>query len=686
MSIALTLPLLVELDKRMETEPLSLRKIDLYAAEYGCRNIENPEERECAAFLLFVLSWRTGFGQLSLNTEDIESVRTQLGIARKSLVKNDWLGYLKSVAWTDELHADDLSDSPEAGGVIADGHCSDNHLVLVGNELILKRYWRVQSNVDDWLASRAKLEVIGNEQLTPIKAVHRYCFPAGEGDDGDLEQDKNRDRDREGTQELDWQAMAAAQALLSSVTLVSGGPGTGKTTTAARLLFCLIAQWRIQRGYTSTSEPWPRIALLAPTGKAAARLNHAIRYECRRLEQACPATLDYMRACSQALPEHGSTLHRFLGSRGPQGVVMSQTDYHAVVVPRISDSEEPADLIVVDEASMIDLALMEQLTLHIPQSSKVVFLGDHYQLPSVEVGAVFAHWVSRYQSRPQHTQALELLSSFTRAGLPATMYASEVSKEPKDNDNRTYNPLCQLRKTYRFTGSLADIATIIRQKSADEFVGFFKDKVETEPDHSVYWHNLSGSEAWTPELLETLMSGYRDYFTSLDKHDSPAALAEAFSRFQILCCGMNGPMGVLALNAAIEAFFGRDDTWYHGKAVLVTRNDFQLGIFNGDIGFAVASDGSSHDKFGNGNFDLVFPDREGEAFRVPVSRVQHWLPAYAMTVHKSQGSEYQDVSVLLAESMQELLSRPLLYTALTRARERCSIWASQEAIARVFSR
>ena len=421
-------------------------------------------------------------------------------------------------------------------------------------------------------------------------------------------------------QQPDWQRLAAAQAVRRKLAVISGGPGTGKTTTVVRLLAALLEQPGGER---------LAIGLAAPTGKAAARMAEAIRN--------AKAELPVSDAVKAALPDEARTLHRLLGSRGDS----PQVRHHAA-------NPLALDVLVVDEASMVDLALMAKLLDALPPTARLILLGDKDQLCAVEAGAVFAELC---EGRGFDTQAAADLQRITGQPVPVSEPTSQLG-----------DAVVLLTHSHRFAGD-SGIGELARRINGGDVSGTLNLLKEDRSD--LAWN----AEPTPAELLERLDKGYAPYITAAKSAD-PAAAFAAFNAFRTLCAQREGTWGVAGINEALEARIKRRsqvpsrERWYVGRPVMVRQNDYALGLFNGDIGICL------HSEYG---LRVFFEGEDGFRPFAPARLPSH-DSAFAMTVHKSQGSEFADVLLVLPEQPSPLLSRSLFYTGITRAKQKVEIW------------
>ena len=513
--------------------------------------------------------------------------------------------------------------------------------------LYLRRYWFYEERVGQNLLQRAQSALPVPEALARdwLDRFFGQQTPSGVAPED----------------QTDWQKLACAVALRANLAVITGGPGTGKTYTAARLLALLLA---LHEG------PSPlRVALAAPTGKAAARLKQSIDGSLQALQPmatgAGKGDLDLDALVQRIGPAR--TLHSLLGAR-PDTRGFKHHAGHLLDL----------DVLIVDEASMVHLEMMDALLQALPPKARLVLLGDKDQLASVEAGAVLGD-VCRDAAQGAYQAETLRYAQVVAGQVVAPCFAAKALQAVSALSQQTV----MLRKSRRFDGPIGQLALAVNAGDAAQVA-----KVLALPA-GPQGQALRALHADTPERVCELALGqlqangqdpaprasYIDYLQHMralpPQGDVPAHAAwvmqvlQRFDRFRILCAVHRGDWGTTALNAAVQKALAQagwlkpQGEWYAGRPVMVTRNDAPLGVFNGDVGVVLPS--------AQGVLKAWF--LEGEQLRsVSVARLAHAETAFVMTVHKSQGSEFEHTALVLPPGARDVLSRELVYTGITRAK------------------
>ncbi|MCP4678151.1 MAG: exodeoxyribonuclease V subunit alpha [Deltaproteobacteria bacterium] len=401
----------------------------------------------------------------------------------------------------------------------------------------------------------------------------------------------------------------------SKLAIISGGPGTGKTSTVVRILAALIEQSR-------PDHPLPRVLMMAPTGKAAARLAESIR---NAKAATGPGALTCAQQIKEDIPEEATTIHRALGFRPDRPTRFRH------------DRENPlsADMVVVDEASMIDLALLTKLLDAVPANARLVLLGDRDQIASVEAGAVFG--------------------DICEAG-------------PKEN-------IVHLTHSYRFETSsgIGNLAQAINTGGVDDALLSLTQGTLEGVDFIEIQNRVEVRRTIEPFVLENYVPCF--------EAGTPSERLGLFNNFRILCAHREGLFGAAGLNRLVEEILREADylppfaNWYDGRPILITHNDHQLGLFNGDTGLVCRAGPGSRE------LTAAFDVGADGPRTISLSRLPSCETAFAMTVHKSQGSEFDHVAVVLPENPSPVITRELLYTAVTRAKKHVTLIGPRHVIA-----
>lgn len=444
--------------------------------------------------------------------------------------------------------------------------------------------------------------------------------------------------------EINWQRIAAFAALKNRFCVISGGPGTGKTTAVVKIL-CLVQELE----YTHKK----RIAIATPTGKAAARLQEIIKYSRETID--CPETI------KESIPEKALTIHRLLRSI-PNSPYFKYTRGNPL----------PVDVLIVDEASMVDMALMAKLVLALPRHAKLILLGDKDQLASVEAGAALGDICN--------TAVIDNFSKeFSQTLRDATGYNVKAS-EGANNKSTFSDSIIQLKKNYRFglQSGIYRLSMAVNNGDGDEALRLLK----SEKFDDISWQKLPEPNALGKTMKKHSMEGYSSYLRSEDTLNA----LHMFDNFRILCALRNGYYGVRPINVLVEKALEEqghirlNDRWYARRPIMITRNDYSLRLFNGDIGIILP------DPDKNGELRAFFQGEDGVLKKFFHLSLPEHETVFAMTVHKSQGSEFERVLLILPDIESPVLTRELIYTAVTRAKKGIEIWGNENVFRSAVSR
>jgi exodeoxyribonuclease V alpha subunit len=502
-------------------------------------------------------------------------------------------------------------------------------LVLTPERLYLRRYWQMEQGVTAHL--RQRLSVHAALDTGAVRTQLTRIFP------------------QPVSTEFDWQKFACANALRSHLSLITGGPGTGKTYTAARLLSLL---HRVHTG----AQPL-RVGLGAPTGKAAARLKQSI--------DAAFAALPAPQPPSPA----ARTLHAWLGARP-----------HTRQFVHRRSNPLPLDVFVIDEVSMLHLEMLHSVLEALAPHTRLILMGDPDQLTSVEAGAVLGDLAQAARKHRYTSTTAAYALATTGQTLPADACDSLDSLEVPDQALSQH--AVQLQRSHRFCGPIGQLALAVNQGNAVTAQTLLQTLPNKSPHDPLHWVKGSSNDPGCLARLASLaLQGYRAYTSTVQQGPINFAnhaawvqsVLTAFDQFRILCAVREGPLGVAGLNSTIEnALLAQgllrcsSTSSIEGRPVLVTRNDADLGVFNGDIGIALRSSAAK-----NAPLRIYFPLAQdaSPAHSISPHRLPDVQAAYAMTVHKSQGSEFEHTVLVLPSTSLELVTRELLYTGITRAKK-----------------
>lgn len=537
-------------------------------------------------------------------------------------------------------------------------------LVLRGSQLYLRRYWRYERQVEAAITARLRQAPLSID-AAPMRLL-RTTLDALFAPGALL---KRGDTASVAAAPIDWQKVACALAARSAFTVITGGPGTGKTTTVIRVLALL------QRLALAAPGGRPaRIRMAAPTGKAAARLQASVTQALHALPAFVHDTMYEDQPLRAFLPAEVTTLHRLLGAL-PDTRAFRHDARHPL----------PLDVLVVDEASMVDLDTMAAVMAALPPGARLMLLGDKDQLASVEAGSVLGQLCARAAEGHYRHDTAAWVEAATGERLPdAQRDAAGMALDQH---------VVMLRESRRFDAD-SGIGQLARAVNAGDGARM-RACLEAGDDAVAHWVAAALDEAsvtacWlgSPEA-NAAWPGVRAYLHALHAERPDAAADQAMwdqwamqvlrarERFQLLCPLRGGAFGVLAVNQHIErvlatqGLIARDAPWYEGRPVLVTRNDYGVGLMNGDMGVALRVP-VLEPRTGERRLALRAAfwrtDASGGVRWISPMRLQAIETVYAMTVHKSQGSEFDHVAMLLPPTSSPLLTRELVYTGMTRAR------------------
>lgn len=508
-------------------------------------------------------------------------------------------------------------DQLKINELVSDG-TEKQPMILQKDRLYFERFFFYESKIVEWIIQRSANENSSLEsELEKHAGFIQSLFPQSVSEASP-----------------DWQMIACISALLNSFTIITGGPGTGKTTTVAKILSALY-----------TINPSLKVALAAPTGKAAARMDESLK------AAAANGHEQFIEKFNELQP---FTLHRLLESRR-----------HSIYFRRNEENPLNYDVVVIDEASMIDAALFAKLLMAIGPHTKLILLGDRNQLSSVEAGSIFGDLcLAQNELNLLSEKRINLLHKiFPSIPLPSAGNA-DVSGHP------LFERVIELKKSYRFSDDqgIGKLSRVIIQNDTDSIETFFRNEekeIIIDPQYS-------------SSLFNEYISGFKEYILEKD-------VAKALSKLnllKVLVAIREGKQGLVEINLQIEKYLAKrrwittDTEFYENRPVMVTTNNFEIQLFNGDVGIIRMDE--------NGQ-KMVWFEIKGELRKFPPATISGLVTVYAMTVHKSQGSEFNSVLIILPQQQEiKILTRELLYTAVSRAKKKVVIQGSHESILQIM--
>jgi len=497
--------------------------------------------------------------------------------------------------------------------------------VLHNNRLYLRRYFAYETQILEKLkafiaAERDKEE----ERKKGVENIASFISGLFDGRQDELSAN--------GEENVDWQLVAAISGVLNNFTIITGGPGTGKTTTVARLLAILF-----------TVDPTLKVALAAPTGKAAVRMAESLK----KASSAMPASVS--KKFEELVP---GTIHRLLGYKKDSPYFKHN-----------SDNPLNYDVVIVDESSMIDVALFAKLLSAITNDTRLILLGDKEQLASVEAGSLFGDLCKSQATFSISADRAELINSLINE-KDKRITADYISNE---SFHLLFEHIVELKKSHRFSGEkgIGRFSKAVINNRPDELITFLQNN-----DVQVMIDTMYDSK-----VFETFVRGYSAY---IRETDIKAALTK-LNELRVLCAIREGEHGLYNINKHIEKYLQQLKLikpltdYYENRPIIVTRNYYDLGLFNGDVGIIRPDE--------NGVLKAWFEDASGELKNVLPGFISEAETTFAMTIHKSQGSEYDHVLVILPSNASiPVLTAELLYTGITRAKTKVIVQATEEVI------
>jgi exodeoxyribonuclease V alpha subunit len=600
-----------QVDEKIETLQLPLTGLDKAFAKYlqEAQPSSDPHHERLAA----LTSYQFGRGHACLDLE----LLAQRGVA--------------ALGWDSTLNALLNAELTQSAALMPWISGQGSPLVLEGTRLYLRRNWNAEQSIRAAIDARMRQACDVPDNLSELLDA---LFPKQDAVTGPRESPVNAP---------DWQKVACAMAARKRLTLITGGPGTGKTTTVVRLLALL-------QSSAKKDGRALRVALAAPTGKAAARLGESIA---TAIDQVPPEMRPEVFA-------KAVTLHKLLQIR-----------------PNQVDAASPGlavDLVIVDEASMIDLEMMSRLLAAVPLTASLILLGDKDQLASVEAGAVMAQLCEGSASGRYTPQTVAWIQSVT--GCDLTPWSDETGK-----GGMLAQQTVMLRFSRRFKddSSIGLWAKAVNAGDVPEVKRLWRTVPEYAVESGAVVDSLQCTTPHDARLGDLARIGWVEWLalmhalrTETCTDERAVKVLKAFAQFQVLCAVREGPWGVELLNQRIAQSLGfKDDGWYAGRPVMVTRNDYNLSLMNGDVGLCLPH--------ANG-LRVAFPDGQGGIHWVLPSRLDGVESVFAMTVHKSQGSEFEHVCLVLPNTPVAVLTRELLYTGITRSKTRLTFVVPELAV------
>jgi len=489
-------------------------------------------------------------------------------------------------------------------------------IIFDGKLFYLNKFFQYEQTIAEFIKNRLNLQ----EEIIPLKNEINKLFPDN-FINGDIQNGIN------------WQKVAGILALNSAFAVICGGPGTGKTTTAGKILTLLLHR-----------TPDLVIKMVAPTGKAVDRLKESIRTFKEHHTNKIDSNI------LNKIPEEAETIHKFLGIFSHKNKISKY-------------SPAPIDLLLIDEASMVSLPLFAKTFEALPKNCRVILLGDKDQLMAVESGNVLKDITDADNLNEFSAKFAEIVSQLTDEKI--------ILSKTADSGTLIQDVAIQLEHSWRFDtkSGIGHLSKAVNCADASTSMESLLNIIDTFDDIQLL--EKSTKDEINQYIQELCRKELLDYQIGL-KSNNIKEMFNLLSKFRILCAVNKGPFGVAEINNTIEKFLFPNaipNSFYPGRPIMITKNDYRLGVMNGDVGILKES---------NGELKAFFPAEDGTYKRINPSSLDEYTTAFAISIHKSQGSEFDNIFIILPPEKIKILTKELIYTAITRAKTNCSIVSIKE--------
>nr|BET44736.1 MAG: exodeoxyribonuclease V subunit alpha [Candidatus Aschnera chinzeii] len=496
-------------------------------------------------------------------------------------------------------------------------------LILINNKLYFQRMWNNEGIVANFFKSNLTQKINTNKLSSLLNSLFIV------------------------SKDINWQKLAIIIAVTNKISIISGGPGTGKTTIISDLIYILL---KLNNQLI--------IKLAAPTGKAAVKLTFALQNFFLKFHISPKQQIIF--------PTFAQTIHSLLG------INMNLTSAYYNINNKLL-----LDVLIIDEASMIDLSMMVKLIHALPKHAYLILLGDKDQLGSVEPGSIFYDLCS-YANYGYDNKTIKQIQNIT---------GYKLNNLSVNDDVKINNIICILQKNYRFnkTSNIGNLATAIKNGDINHV-----NTIITKQTKNIIFDNINNPDSYQQFFLN-IVNNYYKYLVLIKTYNYNNIL-NTFNQYRLLVALKNGPYGVIQLNNTIEKILyrkkiinlslGDRNKNYEGRPIIITQNNYNLGLFNGDIGILLKDTKSTLKAF------FQFPN--GNIKHFTLTALPPYETAFAMTIHKSQGSEFENISILLPSIDTPIVTKELIYTAITRAKKQINICGNKnvflQAIKKVMIR